>query len=378
MGGFRGALVAAVTLASLAACGDEPGAVATDAPITSRAVAVIALDHLSATPISLQPARLDDSEGTLGADLGFPADDDHPRATLRVTLMRQKPQIFCQQDQCHHRDTETGSLWLSWTLVEPEEDPGAVNVTLVRPDESVVVHYSGDDITGDPRGLDLPITVEQLEEIAQDPRLTFTTTEEIVAAGEALGGWGDSYDEPSDEPAIRRVPADGESLAAFWRTALEWAGRSEPRIRRVRSPSPAEDELGLDPDRGDLLSARITLAPTDDRPFTTLDLFVTEQTPAQARGPVCPSRTFKVCLASSENPEHDTWALWDPGRSGVVWVLYQRDDTALTARLAGWDVPEDTERLREQVDWDALMQMFAYRDFYGFWTTPEFADQTVP
>ncbi|SEB48720.1 hypothetical protein SAMN04489844_0259 [Nocardioides exalbidus] len=63
-------------------------------------------------------------------------------------------------------------LVLAWQELEPEEDPGVVYVADVRDDEAVLAHYSGVGITGDPRDLDLGITVDQMADIVTDERLT--------------------------------------------------------------------------------------------------------------------------------------------------------------------------------------------------------------
>ncbi len=78
------------------------------------------------------------------------------------------------------------------------------------------------------------------------------------------------------------------------------------------------------------------------------------------------------------NPDYDTVVLWDPGPQAVVWVLYQRDDAHLTARFAGWDVPHDGQALEQQIDLEALMDVFSFTGSFGFTTMPQFADIDLP
>ena len=58
---------------------------------------------------------------------------------------------------------------LAWQELEPEEDPGIVYVIDRRDGEDVIADYSGVSIEGDPRGLDLAITLDELAEIVTDP-----------------------------------------------------------------------------------------------------------------------------------------------------------------------------------------------------------------
>jgi hypothetical protein len=55
----------------------------------------------------------------------------------------------------------------------------------------VFVYQAGPDVTGDPRELDLPISVDDMVALAEDPRVDVTTSAGAVAAGEDLGWWFD-------------------------------------------------------------------------------------------------------------------------------------------------------------------------------------------
>jgi hypothetical protein len=128
-----------------------------------------------------------------------------------------------------------------------------------------------------------------------------------------------------------------------------------------------------------VVGSHVVLEPTKGRPFTSLDLVVSEREPSLRAEATCPSPAFAGCAVDPRNAPYDTFVLWNPGPRGVVWVLSQRDDAFLTARFAGWAVPghlDDT--LEEQIDLEALLSTFAYVDFFGFTTTPEFADLPVP
>lgn len=51
---------------------------------------------------------------------------------------------------------------------------------------------SGPQNTGDPRRLDLPVSVQDMLEIAADPRIDVTTSRAAVEAGRDLAYWSDS------------------------------------------------------------------------------------------------------------------------------------------------------------------------------------------
>ena len=93
---------------------------------------------------------------------------------------------------------------LTWTLEDPEEDPGYVMVAVRKGEETVVVVFSGPHITGDPRTLGLPVTVDQLTDIASDDRVALTTTQAAVDAGEALTFWEETAPPVGDPPASAR------------------------------------------------------------------------------------------------------------------------------------------------------------------------------
>jgi hypothetical protein len=81
---------------------------------------------------------------------------------------------------------------LFWEAHTPEEDPGVVYVQVAKGDTDVVLFYAGPDITGDPRDLDMPISVEDMLAIAADPRVDVTTSAEAVKAGNTVDFWDDS------------------------------------------------------------------------------------------------------------------------------------------------------------------------------------------
>ncbi|MCD6638875.1 MAG: hypothetical protein LT071_03055 [Nocardioides sp.] len=75
-------------------------------------------------------------------------------------------------DECVDLEHNGTDLVLAWQELEPEVDPGVVYVIDRRDDEDVLARYTGASIQGDPRRLDLGITVGQMADIVTDERLT--------------------------------------------------------------------------------------------------------------------------------------------------------------------------------------------------------------
>jgi hypothetical protein len=80
-------------------------------------------------------------------------------------------------------------MTLQWELAEPEEDPGIVKIVLQRRDEYAVVVLTGPSITGDPRTLNLPVTIEDMVAILEDPDLRLETSPAAIEAGRILPDW---------------------------------------------------------------------------------------------------------------------------------------------------------------------------------------------
>lgn len=104
-----------------------------------------------------------------------------------------------------------------WEDEEPEEDPGVVYVIVDKGDSSALLFYGGPAITGDPRELDLPISVETLFDIANDPRVDVTTSAEAVdAAGAGLSFWQNAKREPQWVGRPRQEIGDGTAKQPAW------------------------------------------------------------------------------------------------------------------------------------------------------------------
>jgi hypothetical protein len=190
-------LPVALLILLLAACGsespeaDEPS----DVPITSRAVAAVALEYVPEDTTERGPTYVEPGQEaeTVGADLRYDGDGEYDGDLVSVQVTTDLPEVFCEpgDDRCVERAVDGGTLYLLWEEVAPEEDPGVVSVAMVRGEEMVLVGYSGVAIEGDPREQDLPVPVETMEELAQDERLSLTTTQDVVDAGGDVDDWQD-------------------------------------------------------------------------------------------------------------------------------------------------------------------------------------------
>lgn len=180
----------------LVACGTETASSdeSADVPITARAIAAVALEY-APTDTTRRGATYTEpgnAHETVGADLRYHGDGEYDGDLFSVTVTDDLSEVECEpgDDQCVSREVDGGTLYLLWDEVEPEEDPGVVGVAMVRGDEEMVlVGYSGVEILGDPREQELPVPVETMEELAQDERLSLTTTQSVVDAGEDVTDW---------------------------------------------------------------------------------------------------------------------------------------------------------------------------------------------
>ena len=190
-------LPAVLLLPLLAACGTESAATdePADVPITSRAVAAVALEYVPEDTTRREATYTEPGKGreTVGADLRYHGDGEYDGDLVSVVVSSDLPEEFCEpgDGRCVQREVDGGTLYLLWDEVVPEEDPGVVSVAMVRGDEMVLVGYGGVEIVGDPREQELPVPVETMERLAQDERLSLTTTQDVVDAGKAVTDWED-------------------------------------------------------------------------------------------------------------------------------------------------------------------------------------------
>lgn len=363
-----GILLLAVVL--LTACGDTKSPPVTsdgDVPITQRAIAAMALEHAPEDTSSREATYTDrsDPKGALGADLRYPAGPTDDGDLLRVFLRPGPgpgPDDLCG-DGCATRDVDGGRLTLAWIEEEPEEDPGYVSVVMQRGDETVSVSWFGDTITGDPRKQDLDIPIETLEAIAEDPRISLTTSQAVVDAGADLDDWDGGEPDPH---AYDRVPATDQAVA--WSYWLYFGGYSY--YHRLRA-SPLKSELG-----DGAIGGRFDLEGTGrGYPAMTIDVLAGPQRPSWMSEDVCASPRFAGHCIESRGRSGPHYLAWVPGPKGTgeVWAVGVRDDEVVAVRFADLAVPEGQDEVGGLVQW-ALVDPFLQNRRLGLETDQEVLD----
>ena len=177
-------LLALVPLVILSACGDGSGAGSgiVPVPLTPDGIASVVADHLDRVPKRVEQWDVMTRELEVdapGVYLAYSSRDTLSVAvapTTNSSLVCGDPTSF---DECVDLgdDGAGGRLVLGWQELEPEEDPGVVFVIDRRDGEDVVAKYYGASITGDPRDLDLGVTVDEMADIVSDRRLTLASPE---------------------------------------------------------------------------------------------------------------------------------------------------------------------------------------------------------
>lgn len=227
----------------LAGCGnlgsDESSGSGGDGGLTSRAVAAVMLDHLSADTTRREATYVDETSpaGMVGADFRYDGDGESDGDLVQVTVDRQT-MTLCQNGKtskggpCVELD---GGVLLSWEFEAPEEDPGIV---LLRRQndagELVAVLLAGPIITGDPRKQELSPSVDELADLVRDPRLRLTPTAETLAAGEKVAKWKGGE---RDRSLFERVPNTDTTIAVGWVSDYgfddEWdyVGSTPPEVK---------------------------------------------------------------------------------------------------------------------------------------------------
>ncbi|PUA81310.1 hypothetical protein [Nocardioides currus] len=186
-------LVGVSALLPLTGC-SAPAGVA----ITDRTLAMVAAEHVGEPSYAVGEAYGMASEFTgelARTTLVYPMPDPPRGATgtevqvLVGTGFLHEDLARCptsHQDSCVDLD---GGSTMVWSLFDPGEDPGHVQVTVVKGETTVQVALYGALLTEDPRTADLPVDVDALVAAAHDPRLDSTTNPEVVDAAEHLDFW---------------------------------------------------------------------------------------------------------------------------------------------------------------------------------------------
>lgn len=329
-----------VLLLLVAACGTDTGTPRGEdggVPITQAAIAAVALDHLDVGVDHLQATYTDRSspDGLLGADIRYGSEPSEDGDLLRVTLQPHRERDACEHST--HCVDLGGGAHLRWDERVPEEDPGAVLVVLQRPAEDVLVLSSGPDITGDPRDLDLEVSVDDLEAIARDDRLHLRTTQDVVTAGDDLEGWGGQEPDPH---AYDREPSTDTSLVnAYLLRRGGYAGFSD------QASSPLKSSWGPG-----AVGGRIHRLRELDVPAADIDVLASISGPTWVGEDACHTHGYDHCVRFP-GARWPRYLLWQPGPDGQVWMLQRREGEYVGVRFSGFDVPEEQGEVEVVAEW---------------------------
>lgn len=158
---------------------------------TPGALVYVATEHAGAPDRAKVMSRRDLTslfpEGE-GAELRYRSDGEDDGDLLAVVVGRglDPALLDCDTEQNARAEgcERTDDGVLIWHDGTPEEDPGTVTVIVEKDETTVLIGYTGPEVTDDPRDLELPISVDTLFAIASDPRVDVTTSAEAVEAGE--------------------------------------------------------------------------------------------------------------------------------------------------------------------------------------------------
>ncbi|CUR57598.1 exported hypothetical protein [metagenome] len=299
-------------------------------PLSFRAVGAIAVAHLpeaSSVEATYQEPR-EIRAGRIAADLRLrpgPAEDGE---LVRVMIAPRFPALRCTKVMpCADLPSSGGAaVQLAWEREAPEEDPGYVVVRVSRPHEVAFVLYAGPAITGDPRKLELPVSIDRLVALATDPWLRLRTAPEAITAGDELTDWGGG-----EPPTPRRdwVPQTGDGLMRQFARGQGGADRwHDPEV------SPYQDEFGAG-----TISGRLTRDATNESGVETVDLLVSKQPLPWLQGNTCRGSTYPgKCSLLKKSPFGPYLTLWTPTTAddpGEAWTIQVRPDETVAARLTG-------------------------------------------
>lgn len=193
---------AVIALTGLSGCAGTDRQAADGEPITPAAIAAVTREHVGLELTGVAAWDVLEREigaPSTGAQLAF-ADLS---LAVGVAATSDSPLVCADEsffDACVATTIGGDEVTLAWQELEPEEDPGVVYVIDRREKEDVLVRVSGPSVTGDPRTLDLGVTLETLAAVATDRRLRLTTTREVVDLGSSIDMSGPAGPEHESAP----------------------------------------------------------------------------------------------------------------------------------------------------------------------------------
>ena len=210
------------------------------APATKRAIAAVAVDVLDLHPTSFDVNPFYDVPDPLGVEIRFrPTGEKGDSHYLHVGVRPagdDAADACTEYYDCADWDGHGGRFHLAWQEEQPEEDPGILTLTFRTGGEERSVTYAGEQLTGDPREQDLPLSVEgDLVRLLTDDRFSATTTQAMVDAD--LPKW------PKDDTLGDPVPTTPEVVAQWM---VEEGVRDVPDRRAVDTTAYGDGAVGVE------------------------------------------------------------------------------------------------------------------------------------
>ncbi|WP_231251666.1 hypothetical protein [Nocardioides furvisabuli] len=230
------ALAVLISGAALGSCGADrhpPGAAEPSGRLTPPALAWLVDEHIEGEASSAEPmtastlGRL--GEDAVGVRVRFrPSEGDDGDLVEVFTApwaspgMREyRPLRSCASAALSCARIQGVSL--RWDTGHPGEDPGSVMALHRSGSTAVVASFAGPMITGDPRELDLPVSVDELVGLVTDPRVAPVTTTEALAQGARFEVYDDPATPGRDLPGpVLSDPATPATLALLTQDHTAW------------------------------------------------------------------------------------------------------------------------------------------------------------
>ncbi|WP_328530984.1 hypothetical protein OG984_07620 [Nocardioides sp. NBC_00368] len=322
--------------------------------ITHRAVAAVALEHLP-TDTSRRAASYT-SESTpaeqVSVDLRYGADGEYDGDLVSVAVSARPPADLdaCRGDAGQHcvelpTAVKSAELQLRWTDEEPEEDPGGVAVVLRREGgETASIGYSGPAVTGDPRKLDLPIAVDTLVAVVEDPRLRYRATSSTLALGEELDDWEGGEPDPGAYDLVRNT--DHGIAQAYV------GGRGGYGYYRGVIRSPLRGEFGADAIGGRLLQR--SSSGFTDVPDADIDVLAAPSPPAWMTREPCSAPRLRAHCVTTKGKRGPLVFAWQPARGddvGWAWMISLREKEVVAVRYRGPRMPAGYDEAAMLTEW---------------------------
>lgn len=160
-------------------------------PATDASLVAVTLEHVDVDPRyfkALYRENGDYTKGTVGGEIWFGGTSDDDADLIRLTAAPfGSGSDSCEYYECSDVQTDAGEATLFWQEAVPGREEGIVGVELARNGMLLRVHANSRDVEStDPRGQELPVSVDDMVEILTDPRFGIETTPDMIEAGEDL------------------------------------------------------------------------------------------------------------------------------------------------------------------------------------------------